>query len=226
MSYKLFGVGSNTKIVKGDGSEYMTAIMHLKPKNKRVCPFQDVANCKDACLDSAGRGVFTSVQSARERKTDLWLTDKVTFMEYMYQDMTVFRRRMHNKGVQPCARPNGTSDIPFERTNLMYDFSDIQFYDYTKTYKRVYSKLPPNYHLTLSYSEANMDYAEKIYQAVLDTNTNMAVVSTLPMPKKFRGLDCINGDEDDLRFLDPQGVVVWLSAKGKAKKDTSGFVIH
>jgi hypothetical protein len=71
-----------------------------------------------------------------------------------------------------------------------------------------------------------MDYAEKIYQAVLDTNTNMAVVSTLPMPKKFRGLDCINGDEDDLRFLDPQGVVVWLSAKGKAKKDTSGFVIH
>ena len=47
-----------------------------------------------------------------------------------------------------------------------------------------------------------------------------------PLPKKFRGLDCIDGDKDDLRFLDPQGVCVWLSAKGKAKKDTSGFVVH
>jgi hypothetical protein len=46
------------------------------------------------------------------------------------------------------------------------------------------------------------------------------------MPKKFRGLDCIDGDKDDLRFLDPKGVVVWLSAKGKAKKDTSGFVVR
>tara|TARA_R100000654_G_scaffold47993_2_gene74179 strand:+ start:2986 stop:3174 length:189 start_codon:yes stop_codon:yes gene_type:complete len=54
----------------------------------------------------------------------------------------------------------------------------------------------------------------------------MAVVSTLPMPKKFRGLDCIDGDKDDLRFLDPKGVVVWLSAKGKAKNDTSGFVVR
>jgi hypothetical protein len=33
-----------------------------------------------------------------------------------------------------------------------------------------------------------------------------------------------NGDESDLRFLDPQGVIVGLYAKGKAKKDTSGFV--
>jgi hypothetical protein len=33
-----------------------------------------------------------------------------------------------------------------------------------------------------------------------------------------------NGDESDLRFLDPKGVIVGLYAKGKAKKDTSGFV--
>ena len=147
-------------------------------------------------------------------------------MDYMYHDMHTFRRRMHKRGIKPCARPNGTSDIMFERTNLMYDFYDIQFYDYTKTYKRVYKKLPPNYHLTLSYSEADMDYANKIYRAVIDTCTNMAVVSTLSMPKKFRGLDCIDGDKDDLRFLDPKGVVVWLSAKGKAKNDTSGFVVR
>jgi hypothetical protein len=37
--------------------------------------------------------------------------------------------------------------------------------------------------------------------------------------------DFINGDENDLRFLDPKGVVVGLTAKGKAKSDTSGFVV-
>jgi len=226
MTYKLFGVGSNTKIVKGDGSEYMTAIMHLKPMNTKICPFQNVAKCKEPCLNTAGRGIFDNIQDARERKTNLYLTDKVTFMEFMYQDMTTFRRRMHKRGIQPCARPNGTSDILFERTNLMKDFSDIQFYDYTKTYKRAYADLPSNYHLTLSYSEADMDYANTIWKATRDTGKNMAVVSSLPMPKKFRGLDCIDGDKDDLRFLDPQGVCVWLSAKGKAKKDTSGFVVH
>ena len=36
----------------------------------------------------------------------------------------------------------------------------------------------------------------------------------------------IDGDKDDLRFLDPANVVVGLYAKGKAKKDTSGFVIN
>jgi hypothetical protein len=33
-----------------------------------------------------------------------------------------------------------------------------------------------------------------------------------------------NGDESDLRFLDPKGSVIGLYAKGKAKKDTTGFV--
>ena len=35
----------------------------------------------------------------------------------------------------------------------------------------------------------------------------------------------INGDKTDMRFKDPVGVIVGLKAKGKARKDTSGFVI-
>jgi hypothetical protein len=45
------------------------------------------------------------------------------------------------------------------------------------------------------------------------------------MPKTFKGFKVIDGDKDDLRFLDPKGVVVGLYAKGKAKQDASGFVI-
>jgi hypothetical protein len=45
------------------------------------------------------------------------------------------------------------------------------------------------------------------------------------IPKTFRGLRVVDGDKDDLRFLDPKGVVVALYAKGKATKDDTGFVI-
>ena len=45
------------------------------------------------------------------------------------------------------------------------------------------------------------------------------------LPKTWQGFDVINGDNDDLRFLDPKGVIVGLYAKGKAKQDTSGFVV-
>jgi hypothetical protein len=44
------------------------------------------------------------------------------------------------------------------------------------------------------------------------------------MPETYNGLPVYNGDESDLRFLDPKGVIVGLYAKGKAKKDTTGFV--
>ena len=47
-------------------------------------------------------------------------------------------------------------------------------------------------------------------------------VTDCPTRSGFRVID---GDKDDLRFLDPKGVVVGLKVKGKAKQDKSGFVI-
>ena len=44
------------------------------------------------------------------------------------------------------------------------------------------------------------------------------------VPETYVGRTVVNGDETDLRFLDPKGVVIGLKAKGKAKKDTSNFV--
>jgi len=70
-----------------------------------------------------------------------------------------------------------------------------------------------------------MKYADEVVMAVVNTGVNMAVVFRDKLPDTFRGLRVIDGDKDDLRFLDPKGVVVGLIAKGRAKKDTSGFVI-
>jgi hypothetical protein len=36
----------------------------------------------------------------------------------------------------------------------------------------------------------------------------------------------MSADETDLRFLDPKGIMLGLKAKGRAKKDLSGFVIR
>jgi hypothetical protein len=186
----------------------------------------DKAGCAAPCLRWAGRGQMSSVQRGRERKTMFYLSDRINFMSTLVTDITVFRRRQIKNSVQPCVRLNGTSDIQYEKTGIMEQFPDVQFYDYTKIVKRAYAKLPDNYHLTLSYSEADMDYADSVHQAVLDTGVNMAVVFRDRLPATFRGLRVIDGDKDDLRFLDPKGVVVGLVAKGKkAKQDKSGFVI-
>ena len=78
-----------------------------------------------------------------------------------------------------------------------------------------------NYHLTWSYSEATKKYA-KLFDAVPN---NKAVVFRKTLPSFFKGLKVIDGDTHDMRFLDEDNVVVGLKAKGKAKKDYSGFVI-
>jgi hypothetical protein len=38
-------------------------------------------------------------------------------------------------------------------------------------------------------------------------------------------MEVVDGDDSDIRHLDPMGAAVALYAKGKAKKDTSGFVV-
>jgi len=232
MTYNLIGVGNNAKTVKGDGTEYMTAIMYMKPfksvykgKVHNICAMAEKAGCAEACLNTAGRGQMNVVQKGRERKTMFYLSDKIGFMGTLIKDITVFSRRQVKNGVKPCVRLNGTSDIQFEKSGIMSQFPEVQFYDYTKIVKRAYAELPSNYHLTLSYSEKDPEYAEQVLQAVRDTGVNAAVVFRNELPDTFHGLEVVDGDKDDLRFLDKRGVIVGLIAKGDAKHDTSGFVI-
>jgi hypothetical protein len=47
-----------------------------------------------------------------------------------------------------------------------------------------------------------------------------------PYPATFWGYPVIDGDRDDLRFLDPAPCIVALKAKGAgARRDTTGFVL-
>ena len=201
--------------------------MHLRPVNTKICPYQDIAKCKNACLNTAGLGgVYPSIQKARQRKTDLFLNDRDEFMKQLVHDIHKFIRACDRKEKKPAIRLNGTSDIQWEKIdidgqNIFEMFPQIQFYDYTKIPTRKVDNIS-NYHLTWSYSEANEKYAEMFDQV---PNNKAVVFRTKDLPSMFRGLKVIDGDTHDMRFLDKPNSVVGLKAKGQAKKDYSGFVI-
>jgi len=227
--YSLISVGSNPKVEKGNKkqTEFWSAIMHLHPSNTKICPYQDIAKCKEGCLNTAGLGgVYPSIQIARQRKTDLFLNDQAEFMTRLIKDIKTFMRACDRKGKKPALRLNGTSDIQWETIyvlgqNIFEMFPAVQFYDYTKIPTRKVKDIP-NYQLTWSYSEANDKYAKR-FNEVKD---NIAVVfRDKNLPATFKGKKVIDGDLTDMRFLDELNIVVGLKAKGKAKKDTSGFVI-
>lgn len=229
----LLSCGGNAKTIKGDGSEYLTAIMYLTPWKSvgvNLCPMAEQAACLEGCLNTAGRGQMSSVQLGRARKTQWYATDRAGFMDQLHADLTSFVTHCAKRGIQPCVRLNGTSDVRWELigvkgfANIMLAFPMVQFYDYTKIANR--KGLPSNYQLTWSYSGASEAYAKQ-YVAAKVNGLNIAVVFRKKenIPQEYLGLPTIDGDRDDMRFLDPKGVVVALYAKGKAKVDTSGFVV-
>ena len=227
--FNLLSVGTNAKTIKSDkGGEYLTAIIYLAPadlvEGMNVCAMASMAGCKEGCLFTAGRGAFNNVQQSRIRKTILLRDNPDEFHHQLRQDLIKFEKYCLKKGVIPVVRPNGTSDINYR--NIAKEYPNIQFYDYTKVYNRVSKDIPENYHITISYSAANNYYERNAVKYANKYGVNLAVVfRNKELPETFLGRPVINGDKDDLRFLDPKGVVVGLYAKGKAKKDTSGFVV-
>ena len=237
-NYKLLGVGTNAKTIKGDGDEYLTAILYMTPwkvtvgdKTFNSCSMAEQAGCIEGCLNTAGRGAMNCVQSARERKAQWFYRDRDAFMIQLMQDIAKFQNYCNKRGIQPVVRLNGTTDIRWELIKLdgltIFElFPRVSFYDYTKIANRNTDHID-NYHLTWSYSNASPKYAAMM-QTALDRGMNVATVfrKAFDYANTWMGLPVVNGDADDLRILDPKGGhIVALYAKGKAKRDTSGFVV-
>jgi hypothetical protein len=217
---------NNVKTIKGEKVGYKTYILHLAPatlSGYNTCP-KASTGCKEACLNTAGHGAFSTVQAARVRKTKLLYENRPEFLRLLISDIEEGIRQAEKEGFIPVFRLNGTSDIPWEKIrlpdgerNIMERFAKYQFYDYTKILGRTQ---PANYHLTFSRSESN---ASQVNSALF-FGMNVAVVFK-DLPTEYRNRPVFPGDENDLRFLDPPNHIIGLSAKGKARKDTSGFVI-
>jgi hypothetical protein len=212
----------NAKTPKGTKQGYLTGILYLAPatlSGVNLCPWSS-PGCRQACLNTAGRGRFDSIQEARILKTLHFLNNRAGFIEQLRDDIKALERKAKREGLIPVVRLNGTSDVLWERIapELFTEFSHIQFYDYTKSPIGVRTDLPANYHLTQSYTETSYEFSM--------VERNIAIVFSKELPETYQGFKVINGDETDLRFLDPKNCVVGLKAKGQAKKDTSGFVVQ
>ena len=228
---KLLGINTNYKTIKSEKVGVLTGIIYMSPYNlsgKNVCPGAS-AGCAAACLNTAGRGAMNVVQAARLKKTQRFFQDRQQFLWDLVNEISALRRKAKAKGMKAAVRLNGTSDLPYERykirdtgKNIMELFPDVQFYDYTKLENRIVGQqLPANYHLTFSRAEDN----DHKLAAVLE-HTSAAVVFSGELPETWRGYPVIDGDEHDARFTDAgAGVIIGLTAKGKAKHDTSGFVV-
>ncbi len=226
---------ANTKIQKGMARGYATSGIHFAPVSLsgfNVCKWAS-EGCAASCLNTSGKGVFAPVQLARIRKTQRFFKDRAAFMSQLFAEIGLAIAVAAGQGLIPAFRLNLTSDVPWERVKgpgglTVFDaFPGVQFYDYTKSPERMTAflarELPSNYHLTFSRSEDN----GQIANAIIASGGNVAVVfSGKELPASYRGRPVINGDADDLRFLDKPGVVVGLLAKGKARNDTTGFVVH
>lgn len=228
---KLLGTG-NPKTSKGEERGFLTFIMHLAPhtlSGYNVCPMASIG-CALACLNTSGRGAMNKIQEARIKKTKWFFEDRDSFMIQLARDIQAGIRKAVRENLTPVFRLNGTSDIRWENMdileyrNIMEMFPDQTFYDYTKLPNR--KDIPSNYNLTFSRSESNEN---KIGEAMCN-GMNVAVVFDTKkdedLPNEWRNLPVVDGDADDLRFLDAPGVFVGLRAKGKGKKDSSGFVVE
>lgn len=233
-SYKvgtLLGKGdSNFKLSKSDnsGKGYLTYGLSLAPAKSsgyNTCPNAS-PGCAAACLFTAGMGVFKNVQAGRIAKTKAFFEHRAEFISRLKTELVSANKRAKKLDKQLAVRLNVLSDIKWEKVcpSLFSDFPEIQFYDYTKNpnraIKHALGLFPKNYHLTFSRSETNESDCLK----VLAEGGNVAVVFDGPTDSWYN-YPVIDGDNTDLRFLDPSPSVIGLFPKGKAKKDETGFVV-
>ena len=216
--------GSSLKVEKG-ADKYDTYIMYLQPADKvatdSLCKFAELAGCKEPCLISSGQLGMSTGQNAATKRTVLMILRPLDFSSNLLSEIDKAERKALKTGIPALFRLNGTSDIDF--SEIMAQRPDSMFYDYTKIPNRKLGKIQ-NYDLTYSYSGVTK-YQSFVDRAIKDS-MRMAVVFEKYLPKTFKGLKVVNGDDTDIRPYDAQGVVVGLLAKGKARQDTSGFVVR
>ncbi len=230
----------NPKASKAVDFGWINGIHYMAPASlsgSNLCA-RSTPQCRELCLGwNAGHASMVAnpsdmnaVRLSRVAKARAYMSDRAAYMSMLCRSVARLERQGQSLGLRVCVRPNGSTDVPFERVpvtwrgtrypNIMAAFPSVQFTDYTKRWERFGRPLPANYHLTFSRAEGNSERALML----LARGINVAVVHRRHNPKQGRYLEqwcgyaAINGDEHDLRHLDPQGVVVALSPKGPTAK--------
>ena len=238
----LLSVAADAKTIKGEAAGVLTGILYLAPGTLagvgNLCVFAS-HGCALACLFTAGRaGIFDAINTARVMRTRFLHADRAAFIAVLKGEIRALIRKAKRLGLRPALRLNGTSDLPWESLapSIFTEFPHLAIYDYTKSPRRALAwtrgELPANYHLTFSLSESNAAQAALVAAA----GCNVAAVvdghrKGEPLTIAGESFATFDADRHDVRFLDRaspggRGRVGVLKAKGKAKKDESGFVVR
>jgi hypothetical protein len=241
----------NPKVAKGAKKGEVTAVLHLLPAREyarittlngevpglgNLCPWAGA--CAASCLNTAGRGGIpmasyagrafaNNVQHGRYRRTQLLDREPQAFRARLERDMAVVADWAASIGLSVSFRLNGTSDVHWEGIfpGLAVPSQAVR-YDYTKDPRRGLAGTVDGVRYTYSLDKGAA--REAIARGILAAGGNVAVVVNVrpgkPVPATFMGYPTVDGDETDLRHLDPPGHVVLLRAKGKARNDRTGFV--
>lgn len=219
---------ANLKLSKGAVVNYGLSLSPSKLSGVAdVCPWA-TQGCIDLCINVSGNGYYPKIQLSRIVKTQFMVAHPVEFLTLLKAEILDAKAEVDKDGKRLGVRLNVFSDIPWEQATPWIFSLDrsIQFYDYTKNFKR--SNLPSNYHLTYSASEKSSDAQ---ISSLLASGENVAIVADKvegQVPKKWNGFPVVDGDESDFRPSDPNGVVVFLKPKGRARSATKvprgGFI--
>lgn len=225
---------TNSKTAKNSLKTYIMYLSPYKQNNKGInlCP-QASKGCIASCLFTAGRGKFSSVASARINKANFYVENRAEFLEKLYFELVKINKKALKNGEKIAIRLNGTSDVDFIgqlnkkfETDVLIQFNNLIFYDYTKILGKIEKYKGQNYHLTFSRSEDSKN--EDLLKAH-NLGANIAVVfNKVPTTFNIAGteINVLNGDLSDIVMLFNKGQILGLKAKGKALKDQSNFVIN
>jgi hypothetical protein len=242
----------NPKVNKGGKRGEVTAVLHLLPEREyarvaalngeevssrfNLCPWAGA--CAASCLNTAGRGGIpmssyagrafaNNVQHGRYKRTRLYDNDPAAFRAKLERDMATVAAWAASLDLTVSFRLNGTSDVHWETVfpGLAVPAAAVR-YDYTKDPRRGFAGTVDGVRYTYSLDKGFA--REALARDVLRAGGNVAVVFNVkpgkPVPASWRGFPVVDGDETDLRHMDPAGHVVALRAKGKARADRTGFV--
>lgn len=238
LSY-LGGVSTSAKIMHSQQySHQYTYAIYLAPEKTsgyQVCE-HSTKECRLGCLATSGRTaveIYSNkniIQKARIAKTKLFFEHREFFMDWMIAEIKFYQKKAIKDNFFFSVRLNATSDIDWvniihNNLNIFDTFSEVQFYDYTKNFKKFETK-PYNYHLTFSYTGYNWDKCKTL----LNLGFNVAVVFNvkreIDLPAKFNGFDVVNGDLTDFRVSDANSIIVGLKWKKIANKDNEKAILN
>lgn len=218
-------VNNSTKHEKAYKYNELVYTLYLAPADSsghEVCAGRS-ASCTKLCLDKSGQNLMNAkigrIDKSRIKKTKLFFENRPFFMAWMCAEIELARNTAKRLGYRFSVRLNNTSDLSPEifritgdngkSVNILQLFPHVTFYDYTKVFPRLkIVEKYPNYDLTFSYSGENLEQCEM----ALSKGFRVAMVFD-KLPETYMGKTVIDGDQYDMRYLDPKDVVVGLKFK-------------